>query len=79
MRKQEKTMLPNLSGTNFVKLFRGFLLTLIETTEIKEDMLVKKAYLEKNVKPETTRKYIKELLDMNIIVLDDKKFLHISE
>ena len=58
----------NLIGTSFVKMFREYLISLSRDTKgISEDEIIKKAYLEKNVKPETTRRYIRELKEMDLI------------
>ena len=60
MEKHETNDLPKLVGTNFVKRFREYLLSLITEDKLIEKDIVKKAFLEKNVKPDTTRKYLQE-------------------
>lgn len=58
----------NLVGNQFVKMFREYLISLtIENKDISEFEMIKRAFQEKNVKPETTRKYLKELKDLEII------------
>lgn len=64
--------LPKLVGTHFVKMLREFLLDEIEKTgtiTIKE--LIKTTYMEKNVKPETVKRYIQELIDLEIVEEND--------
>lgn len=75
--ENEVDSLPKLVGTNFVKLFREYILTLIKTEKLTENDVLKKAYLEKNVKPDTTRKYIGEMLLLEILV-KEKEFLKVK-
>jgi hypothetical protein len=70
--------LPKLVGTNFVKIFRQYILNEIEGNNIDEKSLVKKAFLEKNVKPDTTRKYISEMILLEIIKKDDNNNLSLA-
>ena len=79
MGKPETNELPNLVGTNFVKRFREYLLSLITEDRLLEIDIVKKAFLEKNVKPDTTRKYLQEMLDMDIIKKNGHDLFIISE
>jgi hypothetical protein len=49
-------------------MFRDYLISLIrENKGITENELLKKAFMEKGVKPETTRKYLRELKELKIV------------
>jgi len=75
MDKQQPTEMPKLVGTNFVKMFREFILSLIQNEELKEIDIVRKAFLQHNVKSDTTKKYISEMIEMKIIRVDEKEVL----
>ena len=79
MEKIEQKELPKLVGTNFVKRFREYLISLVTEDKYKENDIVKKAYLEKNVKPETTRKYLSEMVLLEIIYVNGNELYHIVE
>ena len=79
MEKHEANDLPKLVGTNFVKRFREYLLSLITEDKLIEKDIVKKAFLEKNVKPDTTRKYLQEMIDMDIIKVNGSDLFIIIE
>ena len=60
----------NLVGTSFVKMYREYLISLTRDNKgISENEIIKRAYLEKNVKPETTKRYLRELKEMDLIVI----------
>ena len=64
----EETPTANLVGTSFVKMFRDYLISLtIEDKDITDKEIIKRALLERNIKPKTTRKYLKELRYLDII------------
>ncbi len=67
MEKKETYELPKLVGTHFVKRFREYLLSLITEDKYLEKDIVRKAFLDKNIKPETTRKYLEEMIELDII------------
>ena len=79
MDKTEQKELPKLVGTNFVKRFREYLISLVIEDKYKENDIVKKAYLEKNVKPETTRKYLSEMVLLEIMKVNGNELYHIVE
>ena len=76
MDKQEQKDLPKLVGTNFVKRFREYLISLVIEDKYKENDIVRKAYLEKNVKPETTRKYLSEMVLLEIMWISEESELY---
>lgn len=58
----------NLVGTSFVKMFREYLISLIKDNKnITDNEIIRRSFLEKNVKPETTKRYLRELKEYNII------------
>lgn len=72
---EETKSLPKLVGTNFVKIFRKYLISQVEENNLTENDLVRKAFLDKNVKPDTTRKYINEMIKLEIFEKNNEEKL----
>lgn len=70
MEQKEVNNLPKLGGTNFVRMFKDYILTLIKEGKYTEGDIKRKAYLNKDVKPTTTGKYLKDMLELDILLKD---------
>jgi len=49
-------------------MFKDYILTLIREGEHTEKDIKRKAYLDKDVKPNTTGKYLKDMLELDILI-----------
>ena len=79
MENKDDTEMPKLVGTNFVKMFREYLISLIQNNEMKEIDVVRDAFNKKNVKPDTTKKYLKEFNEMSMIYTDKNEILRVND
>ena len=73
--QQDKPDLPNLIGTSFVKKLRDYIIKSVTETEMNEQTLVTQAYMEMSIKPDTTRKYINEMILMGVLEKDENEIL----
>lgn len=70
-----KVLLPNLVGSRFVKNFTAYLMDAVRNERLTTEELVSKAYREKSVKSRTTKRYIKDLLDCNLLTISEDDYL----
>lgn len=77
MKTLDKNDIPKLVGNRFVKEFTNYLLEIIRSEKITQLDITKKAFIEKNIKPTTTSRYLTDLLFMEIIEIKEDGIIEV--
>jgi hypothetical protein len=67
--KTKKGYLPDLVGTRFVKSYTAFLVDAARNKKCTKDDLLLIGFRDKGVKPRTTKRYIRDLIELGILNL----------
>jgi hypothetical protein len=74
----DKGNLPDLVGTRFVKSYTAFLVDAARNGKCTKEDLVLRGFRDKGVKPRTTKRYIRELIELSIIHLSPDGYLSVN-
>jgi hypothetical protein len=76
--KIERGVLPDLVGTRFVKSYTAFLVDAAKNGKSTKEDLVLIGFRDKGVKPRTTKRYIRELIELGILNLSPDGYLLVN-
>jgi hypothetical protein len=76
--KTEKGYLPDLIGTRFVKSYTAFLVDAVRKGKCTREDLVLMGFKDKWVKSRTTKRYIRDLIELGILHLSPDGYLSVN-